>query len=204
MKVINDKIYKLVQDKIEAGEKLGSQSGGSGHMGHVSYVIDHIEIDQSKSPDLINAEWQVDYQYTIFIETEFTYYPDNPPYETKYTQRLFLNHDLIPVKESEKEVLSSSFEPEPDEWEMAHFEINSIIAVFLEKIEWDYGENRAPILYPPEYNRIEKSDGLVIYECKLSDDTDNKHCTVIQSDDPADLIVQVKKFIKKQYGFSKA
>ena len=25
--------------------------------------------------------WEIPYSYTVFVETEFTYYPDNPPHE---------------------------------------------------------------------------------------------------------------------------
>lgn len=69
-------IQNLVQKQIERTEKLGHQSGGSGHMAYVGYKIDEIEITH-----LPNGKIRVDYRYSTYVETEFTYEPDNPPME---------------------------------------------------------------------------------------------------------------------------
>ena len=69
-------IEDLVKQRIEADEKLGDQAGGSGHLSHVSYRIDSI-----KSKEIEGNKLEITYTYTLLIESEFTYYPDNPPYE---------------------------------------------------------------------------------------------------------------------------
>ena len=73
-----EQIEHLVNQQINKNEKLGSRSGGSGHMGHTSYRID--EINTRKLED---DKTEISYTYTLMVETEFTYYPDNPPYEFK-------------------------------------------------------------------------------------------------------------------------
>ena len=71
----NDEIIlELIKKHIEGKEKPGHQSGGSGHMGYVSFVIDNF-----KTESLPDWKTQVKYRYTKYIETEFTYEPDNPP-----------------------------------------------------------------------------------------------------------------------------
>ena len=71
----------LVRQDIEKHEKLGDQAGGSGHMAHVSYEIRSID-----SRTLGKNRIKVFYSYVTYTETEFTYYPDNPPYEN-YVER---------------------------------------------------------------------------------------------------------------------
>ena len=73
-------LKEIVSKKIEIDEKLGEFAGGSGHLSDISYKIDEIqkpiaieEGDQKK--------WRISFKYTKYVTTEFTYYPDNPPYE---------------------------------------------------------------------------------------------------------------------------
>ncbi len=73
-------IEQLVNQQINKTEKLGTRSGGSGHLGHTSYRIDEI-----KTRDLGGGRSEISYTYTLMVETEFTYYPDNPPYESTYS-----------------------------------------------------------------------------------------------------------------------
>jgi len=82
------KIEKIVRKQIETTEKLGDQTGGSGHMGHASYRIDEI-----RSRKLENGNTEVKYNYTLMVETEFTYYPDNPPYETPVSGSIILDRN---------------------------------------------------------------------------------------------------------------
>lgn len=74
-------LHQLVCQDLERHETLGEQSSNSGHLSFVSYTIDAIETPV-KTPE----GWQITYHYTILTETEFTYYPDNPPYEQKGTR----------------------------------------------------------------------------------------------------------------------
>ncbi|MBN1198216.1 MAG: hypothetical protein JXA23_02610 [Bacteroidales bacterium] len=72
-----ERILEIVESQIAATEKLGYQGSRSGHMAHVSYRIDQI---RTLPPEKGRMEIEVD--YTLLTETEFTGYPDNPPYET--------------------------------------------------------------------------------------------------------------------------
>ncbi|MCP4441302.1 MAG: hypothetical protein GY810_20545 [Aureispira sp.] len=83
-----EEIEKLVHEQIAQNEKLGHSSGGSGHLGCVSYTLDKID-----EPTQTKTAWEVHYHYTIVVETEFTYYPDNPPYETPHSGVLILKKE---------------------------------------------------------------------------------------------------------------
>lgn len=81
-----EKIRDIVDYRIKMDEKLGDQAGGSGHMSHVDYVINEIN-----EPVISGANWKIRYKYTIIITTEFTYYPDNPPYEYPHTNEIIID-----------------------------------------------------------------------------------------------------------------
>ncbi len=85
-----DEILKIINKEIEADEKLGDQVGGSGHMGYVSCKLDDYKTKQI-SEDLL----EITYRYTIFIETEFTYYPDNPPMEYHQKKVIRVNRQKL-------------------------------------------------------------------------------------------------------------
>jgi len=104
MKDLNQQIEKIVRQKIESDENLGSQAGGSGHLGHVSYEINKLNFEE------VNDEYVVEYDYTLYTETEFTYYPDNPPYESSYRKRLTLGLELNILAETNAESLGGTFE----------------------------------------------------------------------------------------------
>ncbi len=86
-------IREIVQRQIEAEEQLGAQAGGSGHLGHCGYTVDEV-----KTRRLADGQLQVIYRYTLFVETEFTCYPDNPPqeYPRQKTVVLDRNGQVIP------------------------------------------------------------------------------------------------------------
>jgi hypothetical protein len=69
-------IEKLVREKIEREEKPGESAGGSGHLGNVDYRIESIE-----KPVPVKGGFRIKYRYTRIITTEFTFEPDNPPYQ---------------------------------------------------------------------------------------------------------------------------
>lgn len=88
-------ILEIIKQKIEIDENLSQQSGGSGHLGFVSYKI----MDYQKrliQPDQL----EISYHYCIVVETEFTYYPDNPPMEYHFKNVIMVNKD--------KEILSEN------------------------------------------------------------------------------------------------
>jgi hypothetical protein len=86
---MREKIVAAIKAFIESKHKLGERSGGSGHKGFVSYVIDEFEHE-----NIDDAKIRLSFKYTITTETEFTYYPDNPPYEDKYEEVIMLDKDF--------------------------------------------------------------------------------------------------------------
>ena len=99
-----DKLMTVIKMRIEESENTGDIAGGSGHLSNVSYVIDKVS-DPVKSDD----GWQITITYTKIIETEFTYYPDNPPYEVKILKTLIFdnNDNIINVIDEKTETINS-------------------------------------------------------------------------------------------------
>ena len=93
-----EQLNNIVKKKIETDEVLGDQVGGSGHMGNVSYEIDKIE-----DPVKIEDGWKITYEYTTSVITEFTIWPDNPPYESRHSKSITVNDSGEIIKESDKE-----------------------------------------------------------------------------------------------------
>lgn len=83
-----DEILDIIKRKIEIDEKLGDQTGGSGHKGFVSYQIENFTTRQLSQDQL-----EITYNYCIYVETEFTYYPDNPPMEYPNKKVIVVNKD---------------------------------------------------------------------------------------------------------------
>jgi hypothetical protein len=97
-------VREIIKGKIKQDEVLGEGVGGSGHLGYKSFKINHI----SKPEKIHTSNEQlrrITYEYTIYVETEFTYYPDNPPHEYKYRKTIFLDEGGNILKESPKESL---------------------------------------------------------------------------------------------------
>ncbi len=81
----DEQIKKAISTFIEKNHKLGQRAGSSGHLGFVSFKIDQIAPPIEKEDHI-----EVCFDYTIITETEFTYYPDNPPYESYHSATLLL------------------------------------------------------------------------------------------------------------------
>ena len=92
----------IVNAKIKEDEDLGEKVGGSGHLGFITY-----EIDKICKPEGVKTQkgqaWEITYVYTIIVETEFTHYPDNPPYERKYKKTIIVDDKGNIIRESQKE-----------------------------------------------------------------------------------------------------
>jgi hypothetical protein len=88
-------ILEIIKNKIESDTQLGDQSGGSGHMGFVSYEIKDFKT-RAVSSDML----EIAYNYCTFVETEFTYYPDNPPREYLFSHTIIVDRDKKIVSES--------------------------------------------------------------------------------------------------------
>ena len=114
-----ERLREIVETQIASDEKLGSQSGGSGHLGHVDYVLDGVD-----EPVRQGEAWEVTYKYTVIVTTEFTIYPDNPPHENGYKKTITLNEKGDVVREGVKRFVSTNWEPEgllaPDKGDETH------------------------------------------------------------------------------------
>lgn len=81
-----EKIREIIWKQIEQDENPGEHVGGSGHLGQIDCWIS--EIDKLKR---VAEGWEITYRYKVSITTEFTVYPDNPPYETIYEKTIIIN-----------------------------------------------------------------------------------------------------------------
>ena len=72
----DEQIMLKLEPWLNSREEAGEKAGGSRHLSFVSYKVNEI-LNKEKKPE----GWHIDFSYTQYIETEFTYYPDNPPYE---------------------------------------------------------------------------------------------------------------------------
>ena len=88
--ITREGLEKIIRSAIESEEKLGEQSGGSGHMGFIDYNIDKID-----EPVLTEKGYTVAYSYTLIITTEFTYEPDNPPYRVPVSKSILVDKEII-------------------------------------------------------------------------------------------------------------
>ncbi len=105
------KIKDIIIAKITQDEDLGDQVGGSGHLGYISYIIDSIHKPERVQIDDDDDGWKITYTYTLVVETEFTYYPDNPPREYKYKKTIIIDDNGKIISESPKEITNSPFSP---------------------------------------------------------------------------------------------
>lgn len=96
----------IIEQYIQSNYIIGEQSGGSGHLASTDYHISGFRVQQIDGLHEIMAD------FVISISTEFTYYPDNPPSETRYKVRLLANNEGEIVK---SEIISSENDHEiPD------------------------------------------------------------------------------------------
>jgi hypothetical protein len=95
-------LEKIVSKVIENQEKLGEAAGGSGHLSSTSYKIQNIETP-IKCEFKSQPAWEINFAYDVFVETEFTYYPDNPPYEYHYVNKVVVNEAGDILEESQKD-----------------------------------------------------------------------------------------------------
>jgi hypothetical protein len=93
--ITDSEILDIIKNKIELDENLGDQKGGSGHLGFVSYKLENY------SHELINTrKIKIIYTYKIFVETEFTYYPDNTPQEYIRKKIIFIDSNKNNISET--------------------------------------------------------------------------------------------------------
>ena len=93
-----EEIKTVVTSKIESEEKLGDQSGGSGHSGCVSYLLTEVHAKERN-----DGRTEISYRYKILVENEFTIYPDNPPMESLRKKTIVIDKGKNIVSEHENE-----------------------------------------------------------------------------------------------------
>jgi len=83
----NEKINQIITKYLEVSENVGEHAGGSGHLSDKSVKITKIFEAFLNAPNT----WEISFQYVVFVITEFTYYPDNPPHETHYKSSIIID-----------------------------------------------------------------------------------------------------------------
>ena len=187
---------EIIKKKIESDEKLGEHSGGSGHLGYVSYqLMDFI------SKEIPGDKTQIQYNYSTFVETEFTYEPDNPAYEYKHSKIIIVDKNKVILSEEEVFEENDSVSPSytDEEWHQAQDEILIYVENFLTQIEWKYGENRAPIKYPPDFYELFSEEHGIDYCCMIEEDFGSDEKLYFKSDNPFHLLDQIKDEFGKRF-----
>jgi len=185
-----NEVEKLIRSYIEKTETLGEQIGGSGHLGYIGYNLLDFKFEH-----LPAKHWKVIFKYILSIETEFTYEPDNPPMQTEYEKEIIIN--------DHNEVISERTISEKSNWlneellnpllEDEKIIILKFIEELLAKIEWRYGDSRAPIKYPPKFS---EEEGKYICKVELEDDAGE---LIFDAEDPHSLTQKVIDDLRKRF-----
>ncbi|MBE0646261.1 MAG: hypothetical protein IH596_00595 [Bacteroidales bacterium] len=89
---------------------------------------------------------------------------------------------------------------EVNDWEEAQQEILRFLVEILHRIEWRYGDNRAPFKYPPEFSLTDNPDGTQSCQCIIETDLGEPEefirCVVYS---PGDLLDEVKATINQRF-----
>ena len=88
--ISDEQIRKIILRQIDKDEKPGDRAGGSGHMANKSFRLDGFQVSEKDDNHL-----EVIYRYTVFVETEFTYHPDNPPEEYRHEKRIVIDRKKV-------------------------------------------------------------------------------------------------------------
>lgn len=190
-----EEIIEIIRQKIQQDEKLGEQSGGSEHLGHIEFKLNHF-ISEQLSEDKL----KIKYHYTLVVETGFTYYPDNPPMEYPHQKMIIVDRNKKITEEKDLQLKEDNTNTGDDfNWELAKGEIMDYLERLLLKIEWLYGENRAPFLYPPIFESFINEKGTNEYKCTIELDLAGKGNMVFQSDNPATLLKEIESEIQQRF-----
>ncbi|MHA1576968.1 MAG: hypothetical protein ACTSU3_06370 [Candidatus Thorarchaeota archaeon] len=104
MDEVNNRFRNRIEDWLKKHHNVGETVGGSGHLGSVSLGVLLLEQTESNGRIIVKVE------YDISVETEFSYYPDNPPRYTKY-MRIFEFDGVGELKKiHESEVLETNID----------------------------------------------------------------------------------------------
>jgi len=183
-------LIEFVEAKIEKDHKMGHQAGGSGHMGYVIYTLRDLRICPGK-----DGGKQITYWYTIFVETEFTYEPDNPPYEYNYCKKITVTENNTVIDESctmEDCVI-------PEEWAAAKRKVIAMLRDKLLKSGREDGRSRVPVKFPPLFIEWRGSKSNY-YICVLEPDRNKTESPiVVKSGHPEKLPSCVSEILKEKF-----
>ena len=84
-----------------------------------------------------------------------------------------------------------------ERWEKTKERINSYLEEILLKIEWRYGDCRAPFLFPPVYDIIIKDK--IEYVCIVTIDPAEFGELRYTAEDPFELFYKVKEDINEKF-----
>lgn len=128
--------------------------------------------------------------------SELTYFPDNPPEVSYYKKLITINNAGKVIAEGNGEYDQERVDKE---WIEAKDEIVQYIEKMLGRIEWKFGENRAPIKYPPKYY-IGDLDAIKPYVCEIAEDDQEGSTFNSRPSIPAILVDLVKYDLHQRYG----
>ena len=83
------------------------------------------------------------------------------------------------------------------DWQEAQEEIKRILADALYRIEWHYGANRAPFIFPPAFKETEGKEGR--FRCIVTEEDSPGYRFEITASTPEGLLVQVRCEIYNRY-----
>ncbi|MBN2775977.1 MAG: hypothetical protein JXR31_17105 [Prolixibacteraceae bacterium] len=177
-------VNQIVKKQIETEHRLGEQAGGSGHLSYVSYRLGNLKIEIKAKREKLVTYW-----YTLFIESEFTVEPDNPPYEYNYC-RSFKIVDRVQITEP---VECKSGTADIPEWARAKQEIGNRLKTRYDS-EWDNGIRPLSFDLPPQFiELIQKNSDF--YICLLNVGDGNVP-TLIKSGTHGGLLKEVYLFLE--------
>lgn len=198
-----EELKSFLDRKIKSDEDIGEHAGGSGHLSDVGY-----ELKDYSSKELSESKLEIIYQYIVYVTTEFTYYPDNPPYEYPHKKKLIVDNEMKILSEEELHSDYTSNRSEAEdldviefEWVTAQDDIKKYIEELLTRIEWKYGDNRAPIKYPPTFGTEVDSENKQKYKCIIGVENGDDEKLVFKSENPLNLVDQVKRDLGNRYKF---
>ena len=91
-------ILEIINHKIELDEGTGYKKGGSSHLSYKTFQVKSFKTDCISS-----GETEITYMYTVYVDTEFTSYPDNPPAEYRHKKKITVNGKGEIVREGKEE-----------------------------------------------------------------------------------------------------
>ena len=84
-------------------------------------------------------------------------------------------------------------------WEDIIEEIDTYIIKYFKKIEWYYGDNRAPFAYPAKCYIKNTETDMPVYVCELVMEDPGAENLIIEEKTPALLFPLVKKTINSKF-----